>query len=142
MAQVDAQLRAGGGHPFAVEIVAVGGQQPDIGAQQRQIVGNVAPDAPQTDADGAGIGVGGHQGSEGASADVHIDAPGHHGIAAAAKHIAPPGNAALFGQVGDVDRHAGAGDAQLCGDILLGNQRIGFNQLQYLPFPLGHCLHS
>ena len=138
MAQVDAKLRTGGSHLLTVEVIPVGGEQMHIGAQQGQVVGDVPAHAPQADGDGAGIGVRCHQGRKRAPADVHVDAAHHHGIAAAAQHIAPAGNAALFGQIGNVHRNAGTGDAHFLSDFLLGNQGIGFNQLQNLPFPLCH----
>jgi hypothetical protein len=39
-------------------------------------------------------------------------------------------------------RHAGAGDAQFFRNFLLGDHGICLNQLQDLPFPLGHGVAS
>ena len=138
MAQVDAQLGAGGCHLGTVGIVTVGGEQPHIRAQQAQVVGNVPAHAPKAHGDPAGVGVRPDQGREGPAADVHVDAPHHHGVAAGAQDIAPSGDKALPGQIGDMDRGAGTGDPQGIRDLLLGDEGILFDELQYLPFPLCH----
>ena len=142
MAQVDAQLRAGGGHLGAVGIVAVGSKQPHVRSQQAQVMGNVPAHAAQADGDPPGVTVRADQGGKGTPADVHVDASHHHGIAAGAQDIAPSGDQALPGEVGDMHRGAGPGDSQLIRDLLLGDEGILFNELQYLPFPLCHCLTS
>ena len=139
MAQVDAQLRAGGGHPGAVGVVAVGGEEPHIRPQQAQVVGDVPTHTAQIHGDPAGVRVGSDQRSEGTPTNVHVDAAHHHRVAAGAQNIAPPGDEPLPGQVGDVNRGAGSGNSQGIRDLLLGDEGILFNELQYLPFPLCHC---
>ena len=138
MAQVDAQLRAGGGYPLPVEIIAVGCQEPYIQTHQTHVVGDIPAHAAQRHTDPAGIGVRRDQRGEGPAADIHVDAAYHHHIAAAAQDVALSGDVALFHQVGDVDGGGGPGDAQPVRDSLLGDHGVGFNELQNLPLPLCH----
>ena len=119
MAQINAQLRAGGGDPFTVEIVSVGGEHSHIGAHEAQVVGNVSPYAAETHAYSAGVGIGGYQGGKAAPADIHVDTADDHRIGARMEDVPPTGDAALLGQIGNVYCHAGAGNAQLCGNVLL-----------------------
>ena len=138
MTGVDAQLRAGGGHPLAIGVVPEGGEQPHIHPHQAHIMGDVPSHAPQTGGNPAWVGVRLHQGVKGAAADIHVDAPHHNRVASGAKDIALSGDAAFFGQVGDVDGNTGSGDSQRVGNGLLGDHGICFDQLKDLPFPLGH----
>ena len=47
LADVDAQLAAGGGDTLGVHIVAEGGEHPHVQPHQSHVVGDVAPHAPQ-----------------------------------------------------------------------------------------------
>ena len=142
VADVDAQLAAGGGHPLGLHVVAKGGEQVDLRPQQGQVVGDVPPHAPQAHPHPAGVGVPGDQRAGGATPDVHVHAPHHHGVGRCAQDVALPGDMSLFHQVGDVHRRRGPGDPRLVCQLLLGDHGVLLNPAQELPFPLGHGVAS
>ena len=125
-----------------MEVVTIGSEQSGVNAHEAQIVGDIPAHAAKADAYPTGIGVSTHKGRGAFSTDIHIDAAHHHDIAAGAKYIASAGDAAFFRQVGNMHGHTGAGDAQPLGDVLLRDQWVRFNQLQYLPLPLCHAAAS
>ena len=138
MAGIDSQFRTGSCDTLTVDIVTKGRQHPYINTQQAHIVGNIASHTAKADLHCTGIGISGHQRRIGSAADVHIHTADHHRIIAGAQHIATSRNMALAHQIGDVHRHRGSGNSQLICQFLLGNHRVGLNQLQNLPFSLRH----
>ena len=105
-------------------------------------MGDIPSNAAYTHGHGAGIGIPGDHGRKALSADVHVHAADHHHIGARAQHIALPGDKALFHQVGNMNRHRGAGDPRLFGQLLLGDHRIFLDPAKDLAFTLGHCVTS
>ena len=87
LADVDAQLAAGGGDALGVEIVAEGGEQPGVYTQKAHVVGDVPAHAAQADAHRAGIGILSHQLSEGPTADVDVNGAHHGGVGGVAQHM-------------------------------------------------------
>ena len=142
LADVDAQLAAGGGDTLGVHIVAEGGEHPHVQPHQSHVVGDVAPHAPQAHAHLARVGVRRHQLPVGPPADVQVDAPHDYHIRSGADDVALAGDMALLHQIGDVYRHRRAGDARFVRQLLLGDQGVLLNPLENLPFPLSHGLSS
>ena len=142
VADVDAQLAAGGGHLLGGHIVAKGGEQMDLRPQQGQVVGDVPPDAAQAHAHLTGVGVPGDQRPEGPPANVHVHAAHHHRIGRGAHDVPPPGNVPLAHQVGDMHCRRGAGDPRLVCQLLLADHRVLFNPAQELTLTLCHPVAS
>ena len=110
-------------------------------AHQAHIVGDVPAHAAQAHGDLAGIGICGHQRLVSKTADVHVHAANNGGIAAGAEHIALSGDVALAHEVVNMHAHAGAGDAELIGQLLLGDHGVCLDALEDLSFTLGHGIH-
>lgn len=138
VADVDAELAAGGRNAMCMQVVAEGGQQADIHAEQAHVVGNISSDAAETDAHAAGVGIPRDERRVGLAADIDVHAADDGGIGAGAEHIALPGDVALFHQVGDMDCDRGAGDARAFRKGFLRDHGVGLDPLQDLPFTLCH----
>ena len=138
LGDVDAQLAAYCRQLLGVHVVAEGRDQPHIQAHEAHVVGDVPAHAAGAHAHGTGIGVLTHQGLIGPAADVHIHAAHYGDIGAACHNIPLAGDAALFHQIGDVYRHAGAGDACPVRQLLLGDHRIRLDPVEDLSLTLCH----
>ena len=138
MADVDAELAAGGRNALCMQVVAEGGQQANIHAEQAHVVGNISSDAAETDAHAAGVGIPRDERRIGLAADIDVHAADDGGIGAGAEHIALPGDVAFFHQVGDMDCDRGAGDARAFRKGFLRDHGVGLDPLQDLPFTLCH----
>ena len=119
-----------------MDVLTKGGDELDLHIQQRQIVGNIPAHAAQTHPHRAGVGVPVHRHLRRPAADVHVDAAHHRDIGRCMDDVAFAGDVALLHQVGDVHRHGGPGDAGLFRQLLLGDERVFFDPVQNLPFPL------
>ena len=73
-----------------MQVVAEGGQQADIHAEQAHVVGNISSDAAETDAHAAGVGIPRDERRIGLAADIDVHAADDGGIGAGAEHIALP----------------------------------------------------
>ena len=138
LGDVDAQFPAAGGDLLGVQVVAEGGDHPHVQAQKAHVVGDVPAHAAQTHPHRTGVGVPVHRHLRRPAADVHVDAAHHRDIGRCMDDVAFAGDVALLHQVGDVHRHGGPGDAGLLRQLLLGDERVFFDPVQNLPFPLGH----
>lgn len=65
-----------------MQVVAEGGQQADIHAEQAHVVGNISSDAAETDAHAAGVGIPRDERRIGLAADIDVHAADDGGIGA------------------------------------------------------------
>ena len=72
--QIESELAAAAAQRLAEEVLAEGGDQADLGAEQVQVVGNVAPHAARAQVDDTGVGIMETEVPGGTSADIHIGA--------------------------------------------------------------------
>ena len=105
-------------------IVAHRGQQPGIGAEPRQVLGDVAPHPASRGTYPARVGIADAQVVMAATTDIHVGAADHHGVGAFTQHIAAALHIALAHQAGDVARQRRAADAKPVRQLLLGNHGI------------------
>ena len=138
LGDVNAQLAAHGRQLLGIHIVAEGRDQAHIQSQKAHVVGNVAAHAAGTHAYGAGIGIPRHQLTVRTAADVHVHTAHHGDIRTAGDDVPLPGDAALFHQVGDMHRYAGAGDPRTVRQLLLGDHGVRLDPVEDLSFSLRH----
>ena len=137
---VDAQLPAYGLHLLGVHILAEGGDELHIHPHKTHVVGDVAAYPAGGEQHPPGVGVLRDGLFGGIAADVHVGAAHHRDIGGGVDDVPLAADAALFHQIGDVHRHAGAGDARLLRQLLLGDHRIFRDPVEDLPLALCHAL--
>ena len=140
MGDVDAQLPAAVLDLPGVQVLPEGGDELDLHPKQRQIVGDVAPDAAERHPHQPGIGIPGNQRLGRDPGNVDVDAADHHHIWIHLQNVTLALDDALLHQIGDVHRHRGPGDTRLIGQFLLRDQRVFRDPAKELPFPF--CNHK